>query len=313
MGYEPIVFDEYGTTQYNATWTKLETKLKMKSKAIPDAKREAEYKKSSQKKNQVFFTKDFGHLSPGVGEPTEKAPSKMKQADSKEQLQTRIQALEARIKRVQDKNDLDQVLACFYVFEEAVDQILGPETEMPLEETSASPGIRPIAVQTEKKEVQKVMTVTVDAEIPRPRPNEGVWKYSVIPTEVYLEDLKFLPEPKSPHVPLSYQIPAKVLQQRQMLNDGSANKFWSHLLYLDDNLQRPRVHYCKTLEESEKAAALFLKDKVVGFDMEWMPFASRLSNSPRYVSLLFCYGNTENLLLIVVQDPCIYGTTCQRE
>ena len=82
-------------------------------------------------------------------------------------------------------------------------------------------------------------------------------------------------------VTMSYQIPAQVMLSKVSLKDGKTNGFWSHRLYSNRAGKSVNVHYCKTIESFDRVACLFLRDKVVGFDMEWVPCNLVRSNSAR--------------------------------
>lgn len=79
---------------------------------------------------------------------------------------------------------------------------------------------------------------------------------------------------EAPHVPLTYEIPFKVLTQLLCLKDDSKHKFWTFELYQHKE-KKVTVECCTTLEEFETAAQKFLKEKVIGFDMEWLPRPSK--------------------------------------
>jgi hypothetical protein len=88
-------------------------------------------------------------------------------------------------------------------------------------------------------------------------------------------------EAEPPYVPLNYQIPTGVMSNKLPLKNRNRNKFWSYELYSNRAGRSVNVHYCKTVEDFDKAACLFLEDKVVGFDMEWVPCNLVRSNSAR--------------------------------
>ncbi|KAI0129118.1 hypothetical protein BJ170DRAFT_682897 [Xylariales sp. AK1849] len=46
-------------------------------------------------------------------------------------------------------------------------------------------------------------------------------------------------------------------------------RVWNHFLYRDPKNQTPRILYSKSKAESEQLAREFLKEPIVGFDMEW--------------------------------------------
>lgn len=101
------------------------------------------------------------------------------------------------------------------------------------------------------------------------------------------EDLICTPNTNPPYTPLRYQIDTLSLLKRKILKDQSINKSWSYQLYRSNS--RPvRVHYCKTFEMADHIAKLFMKDNVVGFDMEWLSRSIK-SESPRYIDFIHMY------------------------
>ncbi|RPB24851.1 hypothetical protein L211DRAFT_867724 [Terfezia boudieri ATCC MYA-4762] len=79
---------------------------------------------------------------------------------------------------------------------------------------------------------------------------------------------------EEPYVPLTYQIPMEVLTRLLCLKDDSRLKYWTHDLYQHQE-KKISVEYCTTLDQFETAAQKFLKEKVIGFDMEWLPRPSK--------------------------------------
>ncbi|KAF2626633.1 hypothetical protein BU25DRAFT_411603 [Macroventuria anomochaeta] len=74
--------------------------------------------------------------------------------------------------------------------------------------------------------------------------------------------------------PLSFKIQPQPQQGLEAFGVTSAKgkpkkRWWSHLLYRGPNNERVKIQYSKTKADSEVLAQQFLKEKVVGFDMEW--------------------------------------------
>lgn len=67
------------------------------------------------------------------------------------------------------------------------------------------------------------------------------------------------------------------------------------------------VHYCVTLEQSEKAAQMFLNEPVVGLDMEWYPFAGDDIKTNASVVQLACQDKIAILHLALHE-----GTTVEK-
>jgi hypothetical protein len=76
------------------------------------------------------------------------------------------------------------------------------------------------------------------------------------------------------HVSLSYQIPKDMLREAMQASPNSQASFYSHRLYRGPEDQMLSVHYCRNIEVAERAAKLFVDEKVLGFDIEWKPWAS---------------------------------------
>ncbi|KAL2356602.1 hypothetical protein BJ546DRAFT_968579, partial [Cryomyces antarcticus] len=79
-------------------------------------------------------------------------------------------------------------------------------------------------------------------------------------------------EPENLYVPLSYQIPAGILGKCKQTSRRHGTTYWSHKLYRGPGDKEVIVDYCRTREESEEIAQLFLDEEVLGFDMEWKAF-----------------------------------------
>ncbi|KAJ4347742.1 hypothetical protein N0V95_005144 [Ascochyta clinopodiicola] len=74
--------------------------------------------------------------------------------------------------------------------------------------------------------------------------------------------------------PLAFKIQPQAPQGLSAFGVTSKNStpteiWWSHVLYRGPNNERVKILYSKTKADSEVLARQFLKEKVVGFDMEW--------------------------------------------
>jgi hypothetical protein len=76
------------------------------------------------------------------------------------------------------------------------------------------------------------------------------------------------------HVPLSFQIPQDTLRKAMQSSPNSQASFYSHRLYRGPEDQMLSVHYCRNMEVAERVAKLLVDKKVLGFDIEWKPWAS---------------------------------------
>ena len=85
-----------------------------------------------------------------------------------------------------------------------------------------------------------------------------------------------------PYTPLTaYTIPETLFDFKLSLPDDDPGKFWNHSFYTNSEGKGVKVHYCKTIEDSERVLQEFMHERVVGFDMEWI-FPQRSKTSIRY-------------------------------
>ena len=73
------------------------------------------------------------------------------------------------------------------------------------------------------------------------------------------------------YVPLAYQIPEDTLRAAMLASPNTRASYWSTKLYRGPQGEALSTHYCKSMEVAERVAQYFLKEKVVGFDIEWKP------------------------------------------
>lgn len=78
-------------------------------------------------------------------------------------------------------------------------------------------------------------------------------------------------------VPLAYQIPQDVFQTVVQATPNTRASYYSTNLYRGPQGRAVSIHYCQTMEVADRVARYFLAEKVVGFDIEWKPWASPLS------------------------------------
>lgn len=93
------------------------------------------------------------------------------------------------------------------------------------------------------------------------------------------------------HKTLDYQIPEDVLRAAMLASPNTRASFWSTKLYRGPDGEPLSTHYCRSSEVAERVAQKFLREKVVGFDIEWRPF-SHVKNIKQNASLiqLACEG-----------------------
>lgn len=87
------------------------------------------------------------------------------------------------------------------------------------------------------------------------------------------------------HTPLEFQIPEDVLRAAMSAPENTKASFWSNNLYRGPENKQILVHYCRTKELAERVLQYFVKEKVVGFDVEWRPYAA-FSSIKKNVSLI---------------------------
>ncbi|RXG49139.1 hypothetical protein VDGE_08427 [Verticillium dahliae] len=97
--------------------------------------------------------------------------------------------------------------------------------------------------------------------------------------------------PRGPPVTsLAFKISAAAFAKAQQAPAGTADSYWSHTFYrgrdVDGLEQNVKVHYCRSKHKMEHVCQYFLDEKVLGFDLEWQPSASKSSGPRRNVSLI---------------------------
>ncbi|KAL8755141.1 MAG: hypothetical protein Q9199_003845, partial [Rusavskia elegans] len=81
--------------------------------------------------------------------------------------------------------------------------------------------------------------------------------------------------------PLGYHIPSHLLA-----SSSSPSPYWKYTLYEGPKGQKVKVHYCRSLETTERIARLFLDEPVIGFDIEWKPSATAKDGIRKNVALI---------------------------
>jgi hypothetical protein len=87
------------------------------------------------------------------------------------------------------------------------------------------------------------------------------------------------------HIDLNYQIPEETLRTAMLASEKTRASFYSAKMYRGPDDQALSTHYCKTKEVAERVCQHFLKEKVLGFDIEWKPWSSE-SNIKQNASLI---------------------------
>ena len=89
-----------------------------------------------------------------------------------------------------------------------------------------------------------------------------------------------------PFTPLEFKMPGSLFREAKLAESGSPESFWSYSLYRstpgDGNPEsKVKVHYCKSQHTTERVLQqYFMNEKVLGFDLEWQPEATK-NHGPR--------------------------------
>ena len=129
------------------------------------------------------------------------------------------------------------------------------------------------AATRERKKVIDIKKAEVVAEIeatPKPKPGKSLAEFA-----------KPLDWTELSYIPLTYHISEQTLLKKFSLKENSPLRYWCYDLYTSAAGEKVNVHYCKTIEEFNRVAELFLDDKVLGFDLEWVPSNYSASKSAK--------------------------------
>ncbi|KAL8770730.1 MAG: hypothetical protein Q9209_003597 [Squamulea sp. 1 TL-2023] len=86
--------------------------------------------------------------------------------------------------------------------------------------------------------------------------------------------------------PLGYHIPSGKMRESMLASKSSRSAYWQYTLYEGLDGQKVKVHYCKSLETTERIARLFSTERVIGFDIEWKPSATFKDGIRKNVALI---------------------------
>lgn len=94
-----------------------------------------------------------------------------------------------------------------------------------------------------------------------------------------------------PSTPLSFNISHELFYAARAATVGSSKSFWSHTMYQRTNdegtIEKVKVHYCTSKHTMEQVCIRhFLNQDILGFDLEWLPYATRSSGPRENVSLI---------------------------
>lgn len=85
--------------------------------------------------------------------------------------------------------------------------------------------------------------------------------------------------------PLGFHIPEAQLDHIEKAHQND-QIYWQYSLYQGPSGERIKIHYCKSKENSEDIAKLFLNEEVIGFDIEWKQAATAQHGIRKNVSLV---------------------------
>lgn len=86
--------------------------------------------------------------------------------------------------------------------------------------------------------------------------------------------------------PRGYHIPSATQRECMLASTATRSAYWQYTLYEGPKGERVKVHYCKSLENTERISKLFLNEKVIGFDIEWKPLASAKDGIRKNVAMI---------------------------
>lgn len=85
--------------------------------------------------------------------------------------------------------------------------------------------------------------------------------------------------------PLGFHIPEAKLHHIEKAHQND-QIYWQYSLYQGPSGEQIKIHYCKSKENSEDIAKLFLNEEVIGFDIEWKQAARAQHGIRKNVSLV---------------------------
>ncbi len=95
-----------------------------------------------------------------------------------------------------------------------------------------------------------------------------------------------------PFTPLDFKMTNEAFQKARKADEGSPQSYWSYDMYRgpssDDAVgPKVKVHYCTSSATTERVIKEYFKDeKILGFDLEWMPNATKYATARQNVSLV---------------------------
>ncbi len=159
----------------------------------------------------------------------------------------------------------------------------GPEKAV---QSSASPSRKPgSAGITAGLDVRTASSGTAASspakEVKRPEANP----------EAIEADVEDEPPCDAPLSTFDYKVPDEAFRAARLAAPGTPESFWSYTLYRGPGEDgsgdaKVKVHYCRSRHTTERVCQYFLKEKVIGFDLEWMSDAAKWHGPRRNVCLV---------------------------
>ena len=119
-------------------------------------------------------------------------------------------------------------------------------------------------------DIKKAETVAEIEATPKPKSSKSLVEFA--------EPLGWT---EQSYTPLTYHISDQTLLKKFSLKENSSLRYWCYDLYMSSAGEKVNVHYCKTIKEFDRVAELFLNDRVLGFDLEWLPSNYSTSKSAK--------------------------------
>ncbi|KAI4088739.1 MAG: hypothetical protein LQ344_005895 [Seirophora lacunosa] len=85
---------------------------------------------------------------------------------------------------------------------------------------------------------------------------------------------------------IGYCIPEVRMRECLQAPRTARSAYWQYTLYEGPKAEKVKVHYCKSLETSERIAKRFLNERVIGFDIEWKPQATAKEGIRKNVAVI---------------------------
>ncbi|KAL9008283.1 MAG: hypothetical protein Q9173_006573, partial [Seirophora scorigena] len=85
---------------------------------------------------------------------------------------------------------------------------------------------------------------------------------------------------------IGYCIPEVRMRECLQAPRTARSAYWQYTLYEGPKAEKVKVHYCKSLETSERIAKRFLNERVIGFDIEWKPQATAKEGIRKNVAVM---------------------------